>query len=699
MTVTKNFSWQFALLVVALAPPASAQGFGKTELTPISEVLSKYDCESSSPASRHVGQIILGVYYEWTESYSQLSNGTYIHCIRGTVPTPSTLNLREAIEFLEKSRGLGAASDPNTQRERSQETPEASEIENMMRRAKPMPLLQPQSSNKETLSTHQSALASIAPETLTSLVQLLPGTVGDRPQYGAIEWNAALARIPGAAHKNSPARSTALIEDGAKLERPLVAGLDERQRVLNPIFPANVTGRLYQEYQDGSTYVCSATLINRYVAVTAGHCLHSRDEGGYATRVVFVPQQTQITTGGAITRPYSYKVASHISVNARWTQISGGSKIIPTDARYDYGAVYFSTPWTYTSTFAPIVYAHTGSYAINIGYPSKVGDAEGNEGEWYDEGSEASRSLSYLRSYQVREFVLDVSGGNSGGPYIGTDGTNYFLVGIVSYGGDDLAGGVWLGGGNEANFRSLAAWTPSSAAPSRVPEGLRAPILLSSNVIDGESHLRFFNNSPASGTVTFRFYDINGADIGGWTTPGIAPNATRQFSMAEIEQKGLLLVRDNLIYSAKITSTFTGLFQHVAWNRIGESLTNLSGCSNGLSTNISTAINVRSSLNKDAYPSYIVLHSLEDSATDITADLYAASTGEHLGGVIFKNVPGNASGILPIEPFENAMEFTPTGNQYHYNIVLTGNTAAYIQHQVENEGAGVTTNMTATCTM
>jgi hypothetical protein len=370
---------------------------------------------------------------------------------------------------------------------------------------------------------------------------------------------------------------------------------------------------------------------------------------------------------------------------------------LATDSRHDYGVIYFSSPWTYTSTFAPIVYNYTASVTANLGYPGRVQDTDGNEGQWLDAGPENARSAITLRGFQVREFELDISGGNSGGPFFGFDGANFFLAGIVSYAYADNGGGVWLGGTNETVFRSYASWTPSLATPSRVSSDIRAPLILTSIFDGGESYLRFFNNSPSAGTVTLRFFDVNGVDVGGWQSPSIAPFASRQFTMAAIEQVAGLRIGNNIIVSTRMTSTFTGLFQHVAWNVDGESLTNLSGCSNGLSSNISTAINVHSSLLEEVYPSYIVLHSLESQTSNITADVYDSVTGVRVGGVTFRNVPGNASDIFSMGDIEALMGFRPNSTQYHLNVVLSGNSAAYLQHQVENENSGVTTNFTSMC--
>jgi len=54
--------------------------------------------------------------------------------------------------------------------------------------------------------------------------------------------------------------------------------------------------------------------------------------------------------------------------NNRWTQISGGGETIQTlDARSDYAAFYFVTPWTTSGsfTFMPVVYNDT-SALVNI---------------------------------------------------------------------------------------------------------------------------------------------------------------------------------------------------------------------------------------------------------------------------------------------------------------------------------------------
>lgn len=696
----------FCIFATSIIPPFLQSAFAQTlaPLNTISDVLRDYDCSRSSDGQRSVNQIIQGQFYNWNESYSVVDGQMRIECIRQLEPQPLTLDKEQAADFISRSRGTGAVHQTEgPQRERSQDTIERSIIEDMIERARPMPVLTPEENKSEGKQKTQENLAFNYIDSMAATVSLSsPGDGVPNNEYVTADWS-ALTKFRGTQGNASQADVHIEPKSAPKLsvrqgERPLAVGVDDRTRINNFIFPVTSVGKLYQQYSDGSVYTCTATLVSGYAALTAGHCLHSRDLNGYATRVVFVPQQSQNTFGGVVTRPFSYKFASNIAVSQRWTQISGGSKINVLDSRYDYGVVYFDSPWTFTNTFAPVAYGHTGSSALNAGYPGVVQDTEGNEGAWSDVGSEQTRSLIILRSYQVREFNNDVSGGNSGGPFIGTDGVNYFLTGIVSYGEDELSGGAWLGGGNENTIRTAVLWTPSNSTPAKISSDLRAPLILSSNLSDdGASYLRFFNASPESGRVTVTFYDDYGDVVGTWLSPIIPRFASHQYSMSDIEDAANINTTGLTIYSAKINSEFSGLFQHVAWNVAGQGLTNLSGCSNGLSDNVTAAINVHSSQLDDSYPSYLVLHSVSAQTTTISADVYNPSTGARIGGITFPNVPAFASGILTATDLEDQLGHTPGPNEYHYNVVLTGDTAAYIQHQVDNTSAGMLTNMTGTC--
>jgi len=77
------------------------------------------------------------------------------------------------------------------------------------------------------------------------------------------------------------------------------------------------------------------------------------------------------------------RFADYVETNNRWTQISGGGETIQTlDARSDYAAFYFVTPWNHDRagfTFMPVVYNDPSALVNIAGYPSDVPGVPGNQ--------------------------------------------------------------------------------------------------------------------------------------------------------------------------------------------------------------------------------------------------------------------------------------------------------------------------------
>ena len=456
-------------------------------------------------------------------------------------------------------------------------------------------------------------------------------------------------------------------------------------------------------FPDQSVFSCTATLVSAYVAITAGHCVHARDHGGFASTVYFLPGQHQDSFGGVVSAPYGVKTAAYIQTNNRWTQISGGSQIILTDARSDYAAVYFSTPWTFTNTFMPIQYNDSSTgIQNNAGYPGVVNGNQ-NSGLWLDYGVETTYSQTFLRNFQVRQFLIYDSHGDSGGPFFRYDQVNNTLVGVVSFGDPARGGGgVWIGGENQALITSFAAWTPSTGAPQQVAKGLRVPFVVSSADPEGQSYLRLINPTGAAGQVTIKFADgFSGAYLGTWTSPVIPALAAPQLGIGEIEP-GISPPIDatkHTIYSLTITSTFNGFFQNILFNTGGQSLTNITGCGNGLSTDVLYMPDVHSSVPGGlGYPSYIIFHNIGNVADNAHIGVYAEN-GTRIGGVVINNIAPDASGYLTINTIESLLHYTPKATEGHYTLVLEGNFNGYLQHVVNNEGAKVYTNMSPKCDM
>jgi len=191
-----------------------------------------------------------------------------------------------------------------------------------------------------------------------------------------------------------------------------------------------------------------------------------------------------------------------------------------------------------------------------------------------------------------------------------------------------------------------------------------------------------------------------GASISAWTSPALPPFSSRQFSIQELEAaaKPAIVSIDKVRYTLEISANFPGFFQHVLWNQIGASLTNISGCGNGVSNDVLHLNNVHSSLISD-YPSVILAHNIGAKAADALIGVYDSNTGTRIGGVIIPDVPPNASAEFRMNEVEAALSFVPivVEGPYHYNLVQEGDFPGYLQHVVQNTLAGVITNMTAKC--
>lgn len=54
-------------------------------------------------------------------------------------------------------------------------------------------------------------------------------------------------------------------------------------------WPASSNVKIFSKYLNGEWYACSGQLYSAKWVITAGHCIHKRTDGGYATQVVVVP--------------------------------------------------------------------------------------------------------------------------------------------------------------------------------------------------------------------------------------------------------------------------------------------------------------------------------------------------------------------------------------------------------------------------
>ena len=481
--------------------------------------------------------------------------------------------------------------------------------------------------------------------------------------------------------------------------------IDDREQVTNTSeFPWNLVSILYIQFDDGTFGQCTGTLVSPHVIITVGHCLHARDKGGFVKSVSAAPGQIQRNAFGAVQQPNGERFAQYTVVTERWKRISGGGTHPISDYAFDYAALFFERSWSFTDTFMPIVFDDPRGPVNNAGYPGSVRDNRGNQGMWHDFGPETANSNSFWRNFQVREFELDSSGGNSGGPFWIYDGTNSELTGILSYGvaDEEITGGPWIGGNNEDTIRSWANWEPGDPVPSSEKPGARLTIAFGSEYEVVSSFLRFYNASASAGRVKLTISSAaTGNTIGTWSSPIIQPLAAPQFAIDTIEDEARQLVDKEGLYAIAVESDFDGFVQHVLWNRGGESLTNMTACEAGLSSDVSTITNFHSSLLADGYESFLFLHNVGESEADVRLAIYDSARGDRIGGILWPDVPPDGTFLTTstdIDEFlDEFYDHQPANGQYHYNIKIENDFPGYIQHMVVNSGAGVFTNMAAKC--
>ncbi len=647
--------------------------------------LSAYDCASvdkaTAPSERHMGQVIQGQYYDWHAIYGTVGGKPRLICISVDKPTAHQLTRDEATAFLTSSAAIGRPNPGNTNSARSSQGPSA-DMPEEPDNVRPMPKGVKRPSNA----------ASEQPQSTT------PDELPPRPaikNFGDVSQDAVKPRAALESQKSTRAQSA--------LETPAAIGVDDRVVVSNTrSYPWNTIGYLSITYPTGASFRCSGTLVSPYVVLTAGHCLHDKDLGGYVASARFYPGQYQATLGdNAPIRPYGGKsdVAS-VNVTQTWTQISGEDAYPVTDYKNDFASIQFKTAFTFTDTFMPVIYGSTGTTAVNAGYPGVV-QSTNNYGMYTDIGSDISGN--FLRNNHVREFSLDATGGDSGSPFFFVDPETgqRSVVGSLSYSDDfdDDSGGPWYDSWNKGLLSTWIAWTPATATAGSVA-GLRVPSVFPSSWRDIESHLRFYNGGTSAGTVQVTFADAaTGTALSTWTSPNIPAGASPQYYIKTLENAATpAIVTKPTFYTLSVRSTFSGLFQYVIYQVPQQSVLNLSTCDTGATTSPLVLPSVNSST-LSGYPSSVGIHNTGTSNITVTLGIYDADTAQRLGTYTSPTIPANGQFLIHVPDLETSAHVKPTSQQYYYVLKADSAFTGYLQSYSTNAASGTITDTTTMCTL
>lgn len=238
------------------------------------------------------------------------------------------------------------------------------------------------------------------------------------------------------------------------------------------------------------------------------------------------------------------------------------------------------------------------------------------------------------------------------------------------------------------------------SAATQPVTGLRVPNIHDSTQNTEQSFLRFHNTDNIEGTVEVT---LAGADDGvvqaTWTSPIIAPDVSRQFDIATIEQEatdGTVVHQGYFTISA--SSEFNGRFQHVLWRGgVGE-ITNVTACETRLKSDPASLMNVHTS-RLPAFPATIIVHNTGASEAELSLDVHDAGSGALLG--IYKSglIPANSQISLTASQIEFRAGIFPAPSQFQYNLVMREPFTGTLQHLVTNTATGTVTDMTGYCAL
>jgi hypothetical protein len=289
----------------------------------------------------------------------------------------------------------------------------------------------------------------------------------------------------------------------------------------------------------------------------------------------------------------------------------------------------------------------------------------------------------------------------------GTGGTTYTTGTAVTLtatpaAGSYFAGWVNCGSTTTSTTCQLTLNNDTSVTAlftARIP--LRTGNIFSSAQAGAYSFLRFFNTGTAAGTatVTLRNGDT-GVVVGTWTSPSIPANGEAQYPISTVESGLNAGVAKPQFYTIDIsTGGMSGYFQHVLFLPSFGTLTNLSNCGSPTAVDTAQVSAVHSSLLSAGYPSTIILRSNASTSQTVTLDVYDAAAGTKIGTFTTAAIAPYAQLQLSTANIETALGKVASAGQFHYVVKVTSSFTGYLQHVVNNMSVGVTTDMTAGCSL
>lgn len=196
-----------------------------------------------------------------------------------------------------------------------------------------------------------------------------------------------------------------------------VCGRDDRVEVTNTTaVPWRWICKLIITFPNGARYGGTGWFIGPKAVMTAGHCVYSRSNGGWASQIEVIPGMR-----GA-SRPYGSMIGTSFRSVTGWTNNA--------DPNYDYGCIILPNASLGNRVgwfgFAALTDASLNNLLVNnSGYP---GDKPAGT-QWFNAGRITNVTARKL------DYMLDTFGGQSGSPTWRLLNGQRHAVGIHAYGG------------------------------------------------------------------------------------------------------------------------------------------------------------------------------------------------------------------------------------------------------------------------
>jgi len=186
-----------------------------------------------------------------------------------------------------------------------------------------------------------------------------------------------------------------------------IFGADQRQLIANAVaYPWRANCKIYMKFPDNSTWQASCTLIAGKYAITAGHCVYSKSNGGWAKQIQVIPALS------GTYKPYGAAWATYMRTYTGWT-VSGNNQ-------YDMAVI----------TLDRSIGATTGWFGY--GYWSNLNGVTGNLSAYDADVNSTYQKYRFgllTQGALTIYYTMDTMPGSSGGGVYRIIGTNRYVDG------------------------------------------------------------------------------------------------------------------------------------------------------------------------------------------------------------------------------------------------------------------------------